>query len=301
MKKLSYLLTAVLVAGIRLSALTEKDLPNSASIITILDRSVSWSAFVGTGMVYVYSVPNVNNGVCLFIKNNNPTNIRNFTIAAWQTSDPTITKYNTGSFWDKVVTEQLAVPFIVPQLNSFQFYLPLNGAVRAAIFINNETGVAGGVPDTADVVAIAASSCSSATTGGNFTTSSGIGFPSGGTGVTQPNQWSISAAPAAGAVASVSRPANAQFRHTIQAISVTSANTGAAATQLDVAVRDGACGAGTIIWEFSMDVTAVAGTNNVYNISGLSIPGTVGNAMCIEFLGIIANIRQRVQLVGIDQ
>ena len=117
---------------------------------------------------------------------------------------------------------------------------------------------------------------------------------------TKPLEWSIQHTPAAGVKATITQAASAGVKHVCTAISVVLV--GGAAVEsgpVNVYLRDGASGAGTILW----GATLRAPTANSVPISltGLNIPGTAGNAMTLEFAAASpATTLESVALAGYD-
>jgi hypothetical protein len=105
--------------------------------------------------------------------------------------------------------------------------------------------------------------------------------------VTQPGQWSVTHAPAAATKATITRAAGAA--------GVCNVCTSIDATLIipptvnqpiiSLTLRDGASGAGTILWSraFGVGAALAAGGQQVVSLSGLNIPGTEATAMTLEF------------------
>lgn len=105
---------------------------------------------------------------------------------------------------------------------------------------------------------------------------------------TLPGQWSVSNAAAANTQATASKAAGgAGVRHVFTGISASLASGSTAvtvpATPVLVVVRDGATGAGTIIWQRYVSVITTAGGCASIDLSGLNIPGSANTAMTVEF------------------
>lgn len=102
-----------------------------------------------------------------------------------------------------------------------------------------------------------------------------------------PGQWSVVHAPAANTQATISKAAGAAgVRHVCTGISATfvAGATAPVAVQVTVNVRDGATGAGTIIWTGVLSLPATAGSSAFpIHLSGLNLVGTAATAMTIEF------------------
>lgn len=120
--------------------------------------------------------------------------------------------------------------------------------------------------------------------------------------VAPPTDWSVTHNPAVNTTATATKAAGgAGVRHVCTSIHATMANSGGAAVVGSVVLRDGAAGAGAILWSGEMAVTAVAGDYRAISISGLNIVGSPNTAMTLEFqAGPGANMFQSVALTGYD-
>lgn len=97
-----------------------------------------------------------------------------------------------------------------------------------------------------------------------------------------PGEWSINHTPADNVQATITRAAVANARHVCRSISGNVIGlTGAAETTVLLNVRDGATGAGTILWSQRLLVIASGVTG--FSLSGLNIVGSVNTAMTLEF------------------
>jgi hypothetical protein len=115
-----------------------------------------------------------------------------------------------------------------------------------------------------------------------------------------PGDWAINHVPAAAAQATITRAAGAAgVRHVCTSIS---AHLGAVAvngTQI-INLRDGASGAGTILWSGRLG-PLVVGTSDHIEISGLNIVGSAATAMTLEFAAAPAATNfETVSLTGHD-
>lgn len=99
--------------------------------------------------------------------------------------------------------------------------------------------------------------------------------------VAQAGNWSIQNDPATNVQATIARAASGGFRHVCTSITATLAAGATAGAAVKVYLRDGLTGAGTILWSGSL--TAPIGNSNDLTLSGLSIVGTIGVAMTLEF------------------
>lgn len=99
--------------------------------------------------------------------------------------------------------------------------------------------------------------------------------------VTGTGEWAITHAPAANTTATISRAAVASQRHVCKGFSVSLNAVAAIAAPILVTLRDGATGAGTILWQDRL--MAPAGTTVRLDREGLNIVGSVNTAMTLEF------------------
>jgi hypothetical protein len=119
-------------------------------------------------------------------------------------------------------------------------------------------------------------------------------------------RFSVVSTPAAGTMASASIAADATpMRHVGDCISFSATSSGAAvATALTVDLRNGATGAGTIIWQFAIasKVAAAAGTQVVdpFTVCGLMLTTGGNTALTAEFSAGVANTVQSISLSGIN-
>jgi hypothetical protein len=117
--------------------------------------------------------------------------------------------------------------------------------------------------------------------------------------------WSINNVPAAATQATISRAAGAAgVRHVCTSIDATliiPPTVNQPAIQLNL--RDGATGAGAILWSrrFGVGAAVVDALVQTVSISGLSIPGSAATAMTLEFSAAgAATTLQSVSLTGYD-
>jgi hypothetical protein len=108
--------------------------------------------------------------------------------------------------------------------------------------------------------------------------------PAGAQLVQQSGEWAINHTPAANTVATISKAAVASQRHVCKSITVTLVGLAAAAeATVLVNLRDGATGAGTILWSTRLLVTGTTGSQTGVALAGLNIVGSVNTAMTLEF------------------
>jgi hypothetical protein len=99
---------------------------------------------------------------------------------------------------------------------------------------------------------------------------------------TPPGEWTLTHAPAADTQATATRAAGgAGVRHVLKSIQASINAVAAITAPLTVVVRDGASGAGTILWQDRL--TAPAGTDSRVSKEGLNIVGSANTAMTVEF------------------
>lgn len=120
--------------------------------------------------------------------------------------------------------------------------------------------------------------------------------------VTAPGEWSINHTPTSNTQATISKAAGAAgVCHVCRSITatITAISTAAADTTVLVNLRDGATGAGTILW--STRLLVKVGDTVGIALSNLNIPGTAATAMTLEFAAAGgANTFEAVALTGFD-
>jgi hypothetical protein len=119
---------------------------------------------------------------------------------------------------------------------------------------------------------------------------------SGGQLTAQPGEATIFNAPAAGSVATATLAAGgAGVRHVLRSLLCSiSAGVAIAATTVQLVVRDGATGVGTILWQINFNLAAAIIPPIVVPISGLNIVGSIATAMTVEYTALLANMSQSV-------
>lgn len=106
-------------------------------------------------------------------------------------------------------------------------------------------------------------------------------------------------APGAAVQATATAPAAPGKRHVCVGISASIACAAAAQTPVNVYLRDGASGVGAIIWAGAL--SSIANSSAGVFLTGISLPGTIGNAMTLEFSGAgVAGAVEAVTLNYID-
>lgn len=115
-------------------------------------------------------------------------------------------------------------------------------------------------------------------------------------------RWSVISNPATSSKATASIAAEANVRHVVDCISFSASGAGAvAAGQFTISVRDGATGAGTVIWTFEAGqpgLTTGQETFNPFGLCGLSLVGTTNTAMTLEFNTGLTNLTEAVSMSG---
>jgi hypothetical protein len=118
---------------------------------------------------------------------------------------------------------------------------------------------------------------------------------------TPPGMWSVYHVPAAATQATATKAAGAAgVRHICTSLSATVSTVGTAQTAaLILNLRDGATGAGTVLW--STQISLPVSTTWQLSLPGLFIPGTAATAMTIEFSAANATASfASVQMTGVD-
>lgn len=124
----------------------------------------------------------------------------------------------------------------------------------------------------------------------------------GGIVAEKSSRWSVVSNPASGSQATASIAAEAAVRHVADCINFSTIASGAtAATNLTINLRDGATGAGTIIWTYQTGapILAAGGTMAVpHSICGLNLVGTTNTAMTFEFSAGLTGLIEAVSISG---
>lgn len=105
-----------------------------------------------------------------------------------------------------------------------------------------------------------------------------------------------------GVQGTVSRAAVSGVRHVADCVSFAVASSAApTATQVQIFLRDGASGGGTVLWLQTLDILAAAGQNIApFSVCGLSLLGSNNTAMTLEFSGLVTGALESVSLSGYD-
>ena len=114
---------------------------------------------------------------------------------------------------------------------------------------------------------------------------------------TKPQEWVINHIPALSVIATVTKPAGgAGVSHVCTSITASVASDATASSIIIVRLRDGASGAGTVLWA----ATLRSGVNISKDIvlNGLCFIGSPNTAMTLEFNLVDANHQEIVALGG---
>lgn len=115
----------------------------------------------------------------------------------------------------------------------------------------------------------------------------------------EPINWAAQNTPALAAQASATKAAVAGVVHVCTGILASIACGVTAQTPITVRLRDGATGVGNILLEQAL--SSIANGSALLALDGLSIAGTPGNAMTLEFSGAgVAASQECVTLCGYD-
>lgn len=116
------------------------------------------------------------------------------------------------------------------------------------------------------------------------------------------SRWSVVSNPAAGSQGTASIAAEAAVRHVADCVAFSAAATAAPAlTALTINLRDGATGAGTVIWTYQVVITVGTGQEVApHSICGLNLPGTTNTAMTLEWSASLANLIESVSISGFN-
>lgn len=116
------------------------------------------------------------------------------------------------------------------------------------------------------------------------------------------SRWSVNSTPAVSTQASASIAAEASVRHVADSVCFSAgATTAPALTNLQINIRDGATGAGTILASFQVVIPATAVQHiTPYCISGLNLVGTTNTAMTAEWSALLTNEFEQVTITGFN-
>lgn len=110
--------------------------------------------------------------------------------------------------------------------------------------------------------------------------------------------WAINHAPAAAAQATISQAASAAAYHVATSVTVCVAAAATAQTPLQFSLRDGATGAGTVVWTVRL---AAPANSSACVFALVNVRGTKNTAMTLESAGVtVAGAFATVSLNGYD-
>lgn len=115
-----------------------------------------------------------------------------------------------------------------------------------------------------------------------------------------PREWAIQHEPAANTQATITKAAETGKRHVATSLVVTMSSQAApAAIRVLARLRDGASGAGTILWTAGVSLPATAGASSTVVLDDLQIEGSENTALTLEFSAAGgANVFETVSLTG---
>lgn len=179
------------------------------------------------------------------------------------------------------------------QFNAPTNFSFLGGVGPHDLNINNLTTLSAGLLYSGVANAFNNTLASTATNMANVTTVNSAQI------TTNPGNWSITSNPAAAAQSTITRAGVVGNRHICTSIHATMQHVAAGATALlKVFLRDGASGIGGILWSANI-IDPGLGNSIPISLSGLSIVGTAGNAMTLEFdFAGGGGVQQNVSMTG---
>lgn len=106
------------------------------------------SGIGGANNNWIFTPSTPDAGVCLYLRNNNPSNAHAVAVAAYQTADRRITNYiGASSGW--IAATLLLPPVTIPSLTTVSTFVQATAAARIVISISG-TSTQAGNPDTLD-------------------------------------------------------------------------------------------------------------------------------------------------------
>lgn len=141
-----------LLPCLALSSLAQVDIRlNSRSPYVDVGRGLVWGTSGRGGIQnnFLFTPINPDQGICVFVANNNPTNSHAITLQVFQTGDSQQSSYTgtTGRFVQDTLSNSITS---VAAASMVSTYVHTNAAATAVISISG-TSSAAGTPDTADV------------------------------------------------------------------------------------------------------------------------------------------------------
>jgi hypothetical protein len=166
---------------------------------------------------------------------------------------------------------------------------PGGAQAPALLFLS---GSSGAVP--ANAASLAAYAASTTTTARNV---------AGTIQAEKTSRWTVVSFPASASQGTASLAAEAGVRHVVDCVTWAADSSGAVtAAAGNLAVRDGATGAGTVIWQVAVAhlVAAGAGVQTIApnTVCGLNLVGTTNTAMTAEFNAGVTGEVQSVSISG---
>jgi hypothetical protein len=197
-------------------------------------------------------------------------------------------KTMANSFAVVLASDQASVPVSATIANAIPAGTNLIGTVLASGNVNHNSADAGAPNKIGYKTVAQAATPTFASAAGNR--SDALGDLAGRAMAIFPVTWTQVHTPAVNTQATTSKAAGAAgVRHVCNSISASLYSGSTAVTvpaaPVTVILRDGATGAGTILWQQGISVPTTAGGSQVINISGLNIIGTAATAMTLEFSG----------------
>lgn len=134
---------------------------SGASYYVTVAQNVPWNQLSAN---YIFTPQSPNVGLCVFVENSNPTNAHGITITAFQSGNPSLTKFATNpNLW---AASQIVNNFTTVAANSASsVFINTIGAANVALVISG-TATLSGTPDTANVFVVQSTvpQCGSAST-----------------------------------------------------------------------------------------------------------------------------------------
>lgn len=121
------------------------------------------------------------------------------------------------------------------------------------------------------------------------------------------SRWSVTSNPGAGMQATATIAAESNVRHVVDCVMWSAVSGGAVvATSTIITIRDGATGAGTILWQFVIaQITATGAGAQITppgSVCGLNLTGTTNTAMTAEWSsgGVVTNAAESISFSGFN-
>lgn len=146
-----------LLGAFSLCAWAQQDIKvvSGSNPYTIIGRSINWGGS-GIGNLnnnFIFQPLDPNQGFCLFLSNNNPSNSHTVSVSVFQTGDPGLTNFQGfAQKWFGVATVT-AFPVTVPTLGIVGINYKTTASAGITVVFSGATTAAGS-PDTLDVFAV---------------------------------------------------------------------------------------------------------------------------------------------------